>query len=71
MSTASSENRLMSTTSRTTNMTTDGAVRIDMGQTPGSEKKRIPHSEDYGDPYWIGTCYKRGAAAQEWEIADP
>jgi hypothetical protein len=52
-------------------MTTDGAVRIDMGQTPGSEKKRIPHSEDYGDPYWIGTCYKRGAAAQEWEIADP
>ena len=61
----------MSALSKNTSLATNGAVRIDMGRSQGSRKKKIPHSEDYGDPYWIGTCYSRGAAAQEWEIADP
>jgi hypothetical protein len=46
-----------------------GAVAINMG-VPRDEKK-IPHSEAYGDPYWVGTCYSRGEAAQQWEILDP
>jgi hypothetical protein len=74
MSSTTSKTRLMSATSKnySTTMTTNGAVTIDMGRDSDSrQQKKIPHSEEYGDPYWMGTCYERGAAAQEWEIVDP
>jgi hypothetical protein len=74
MSSTASETRLMSAASKnySTITATGGAVTINMGRDSDSrQQKKIPHSEEYGDPYWMGTCYERGAAAQEWEIVDP
>jgi hypothetical protein len=73
MSSTVSETRLMSAASKNSSMTTTGGAHtINMGRHSDSrQQKKIPHSEEYGDPYWMGTCYERGTAAQEWEIVDP
>ncbi|UPX17787.1 uncharacterized protein EKO05_0008125 [Ascochyta rabiei] len=49
----------------------DQPTIINMGTAQGWPAPRnIPHSEQYGNTYWIGTCYERADAALEWEIQD-